>query len=314
MAVTAGRSIAGSVSAGCVEAAVIEVCQEVLETGRPRLLRYGVADESAWEVGLACGGIIRVFVEPFAAWNAVYDPLREALAERIPAAVVGVLEGPEDWLNRKSLALEDRDPSGDLNMGEYSEAILFAARAAVEAGEGRVLDLADGLSLLIDVYPPIPRLIAVGSVHIADPLVTYANTLGFETVVIDPRAAFATRERFPHAGQLIRGWPRRVLEDIGLGASDYVAVLTHDPKLDDQALIAALRSPAAYVGALGSQRTNRLRLERLREAGLSEDELARLHAPIGLPLGGRTPPEIALSIMSEIVQARASRARQAATG
>jgi xanthine dehydrogenase accessory factor len=160
--------------------------------------------------------------------------------------------------------------------------------------------------LFAEVYPPVPRLIIIGAVHIAEVLVPLANLAGFDTIVVDPRGAFGTQERFPHATQLLNEWPHHVLARIALDRFAYIAVLTHDPKLDDPSLQLALTSQARYVGALGSQRTNAKRRERLRQQGLSETQIARLHAPIGLPLGGRSPAEIALSILAEIVQVKNS--------
>ena len=171
-------------------------------------------------------------------------------------------------------------------------------------GESRVVELEGGVKLFVEVYPPPPRLIIVGAVHIAESLVPMANLLGYETIVVDPRAAFATRERFPDATKLVQEWPQHALPELGLDRSASVAILTHDPKLDDPALIVALNSEAGYVGALGSRRTNQKRIERLQEAGLTDEQIGRLRGPIGLPLGGSSPAEIALSIMAEITQAR----------
>jgi xanthine dehydrogenase accessory factor len=149
-----------------------------------------------------------------------------------------------------------------------------------------------------------PRLIVIGAVHIAESLLSIAKIAGFDTIVVDPRTAFATGERFPHATELIQEWPQHALPEMELDRSAYVVVLTHDPKLDDPTLQIALRSDASYVGALGSRRTNRQRSKRLRQAGLSEEQISRLHAPIGFDIGGRSPEEIAVSIMAEIIQVR----------
>ncbi|HEC23045.1 MAG TPA: XdhC/CoxI family protein [Chloroflexi bacterium] len=305
LAVTSEGDIAGSVSAGCVEGAVIEAAQEVIETGQPRLLTFGVADEEAWEVGLACGGTIRVFVEPFSAFGGVYEALKRHLEAREPVAVISVLEGPTGQLNRKLIVSPDGRPEGDLSLTpEQQERVVGAVRSLIEREEGGTLELGEGLTVFVDVYPPAPRLIIVGAVHIARLLVPMAGLLGFDTYVIDPRRAFATRERFPDATALLHEWPRKALARLPLDSFAYVVVLTHDPKLDDPALEVALASDARYVGALGSRRTHEKRVRRLREAGLSDEQLARLHAPIGIPLGGRSPAEIALSIMAEIVQVR----------
>jgi xanthine dehydrogenase accessory factor len=304
MIVTHSGAVAGSVSAGCVENAVIEECQSALKTGQPRLLTYGVSDDTAFEVGLACGGTIEVFVEPFSAWNSIYEPLKQRLEAREPTAVVSVLKGGEERLNRKLLVLADGSTQGDLQIPGLERWIVDTALEQLARGAGDTLELEDGTLVFFEVHPPVPRLIIIGAVHIAEMLVPMANLVGFDTIVVDPRGVFATRERFPTATQLLKKWPQDVLPEMALDSSAYVVTLTHDPKLDDPALLIALASQARYVGALGSRRTNQKRAERLREAGLSEEQLARLHAPVGLPLGGRSPGEIALSILAEIVQAR----------
>ena len=304
LASTLGGSIAGSVSAGCVEGAVIEESKAVVESGAPRLLTYGVADDDAWEVGLACGGTIKVFVEPFSALDGVYDSLKRHLEARQPMAVVSVLDGPPERLNHKLIVLMDGQAEGDLSIPEHADDIVEGAQELLVQGKGGTLELEDGTTLFVEVYPPMPRLIIVGAMHIADPLVSMGNLAGFDTYVVDPRSAFATRERFPHATELVKEWPQHALPRLGLDGWAYVVVLTHDPKFDDPALQVALTSEARYVGALGSRRTNQKRMERLRKAGLTEEQLARLHAPIGLPLGGRSPAEVAVSIMAQIIQAK----------
>ncbi len=304
MVVTLSGGVAGSASAGCVEGAVIEECKAVIQSGQPRLLSFGVVDDEAWEIGLICGGTIKVFVEPFAAFQNTYSLIKQRLQARQPMAVVGVLKGPPEQINRKLVISIDGCVEGDLSLAGQTTQVIGEALERLVQGRGGTLELEDGLTLFIDVYPPVPRLIIVGAVHIAEALVSMANLAGFDTIVIDPRGVFATQERFPHATQLIKDWPQNVLPEMALDGWAYVVVLTHDPKLDDPALKVALTSDARYVGALGSHRTNQLRLERLRAAGLTEDQLARLHAPVGLPLGGRSPGEIAVSIIAEIVQAR----------
>jgi xanthine dehydrogenase accessory factor len=294
-----------------VEAAVIEVAQEVIATGHPQLLSYGVADDTAWEVGLACGGRIQVFVEPGSAWEKIYPALQVHLQQRDSLAVVSVLSGPEELLGRKRILLEETiresgdwetDPAlGDLplvdNFRLAVEGLLVSETSDILASE-------EGVQYFVEVYPPPARLIIVGAVHLAEYLVEIANLAGFDTIVVDPRRAFATPERFPHARSLLHTWPQEALAGMRLDRSAYVAVLTHDPKLDDPALMVALASQARYVGALGSRRTHRLRVERLSQAGLTGEQIARLHAPIGLDLGGRAPVEIAVSILAEIIQAR----------
>ncbi|PWH16735.1 MAG: XdhC/CoxI family protein [Ardenticatenia bacterium] len=297
--------IAGSVSAGCVEGAVIEACHQAIQSGQPQVLKFGVADENAWEVGLACGGTIEVMVEPFAALSGVYETLHRRLIEHQPLALVSVLSGDASQINRKLLIYPDGRSEGDLKLSDaqHKQVVAYALERLAR-GEGTTLQLEGGPHLFIEVYPPVPRLIIVGAVHIAEVLVPMANLLGYETIVIDPRSAFATRERFPQATQIIREYPQRVLPSLSLDRFAYLVVLTHDPKLDDPSLVIGLTHPLRYVGALGSQRTNARRIERLRGMGVSEEQLARLHAPIGLPLGGRSPAEIALSILAQITQVR----------
>jgi xanthine dehydrogenase accessory factor len=301
---TRSGGIAGSVSAGCVEGAVIEAGKDVMSSGKPQLLHFGVADDTAWEVGLACGGEIEVFVEPFAALEDVYEGVKRHLDAGDPMAVVSVLDGPPDARNHKLVVLEDGATEGTLDLGAQKDEVVAAALRHLADEKGGLIKPEAGLTLFVEVYPPDPRLIIVGAVHIAEPLVTMANAAGYETILVDPRSAFATRERFPHVDSLIGEWPGSALAGMKLNHSAYVVVLTHDPKLDDPALIEALQSDARYVGALGSKRTNRLRIERLREAGLTEEQIGRLHAPVGLDIGGRTPPEIAVSILAEIIKVR----------
>jgi xanthine dehydrogenase accessory factor len=304
MITTGAGGIAGSVSAGCVEGAVISEGEGVLSSGKPKLLHYGVSDDDAWEVGLTCGGKIDVFVEPFAALDGVYEAVKDAIAASEPVAVIGVLEGPDALLNHKLLVRDDGTTEGPLDLGTRQAEAVRAALDLLAQESGGTIELDDDVKLFVDVYPTAPRLIIVGAVHFTEPLVTMANAIGFQTIVVDPRAAFATRERFPHADVLLQEWPQHALPKMKLNHSAYVVTLTHDPKVDDPALIAALQSDARYVGALGSKRTNAKRLERLREAGLSDIQIGRLHAPIGLDLGGRSTAEIAVAIIAEIVQVR----------
>jgi xanthine dehydrogenase accessory factor len=303
MALTAGGKIAGSVSGGCVETAVVESGLRCLSTGRPERLRFGVSDDTAWSVGLACGGTIEVFVEPLR--GETFDAVRTAIREGRPAAVATVVGGTEGILGRRLLLSSDGTVTGSLG-GGLDAAVAADAREALAGGSPRRLEptLERPAEIFIDVLQPPPRLIVVGGVHIAIPLVAIAKTLGYRTVVVDPREAFGSAERFPDVDRIVSAWPDKALGEIGIDTSTAVAVLTHDPKLDDPALAAALRSPAFYVGALGSRRTQEKRRQRLLEAGLDEKTLARLYAPIGLPIGGRSPQEIALSIMAQIVAAR----------
>ncbi|MBN1119942.1 MAG: XdhC family protein [Anaerolineae bacterium] len=305
---TMSGRIAGSVSAGCVEGTVIEECKKAMQTGQPARLTYGVADDDAWDVGLACGGTIEIFVEPFAAYSALYDKLSERLETHTPAVLISVLEDSENLIGKKLLVDADGSVVGDCGLIEQVPDLVDMALEHLDRGRSRVEELDNDVILFFEVYPPVSRLLIVGAVHIADPLITMANLAGFRTILIDPRAAFNTRERFPHADELICGWPQHVLPEMALDRSAYVAILTHDPKIDDPALRVALTSEARYVGALGSRRTNELRCERLRAGGIPADRIARLHAPIGLYIGGRSPVEIAVSIMAELIQIRSGAA------
>jgi xanthine dehydrogenase accessory factor len=296
MAVTGGRGIAGSVSGGCVENAVVEAAGEVLASGRPRLLKFGVSDDAAWSVGLACGGAIEVFVEPLG--DEVYAAVRDALQAERSVAVATVIRGAENEVGRKLALFSD-----GRTVGSADRAVLEAARSALAEGRSRRVPIGE-IEIFVDVLLPSPRLVVVGGVHIAVALVNLAKTLGFRTILVDPREAFGNPKRFPHADEIISAWPDEALRRIAPNENTAVAVLTHDPKLDDPALIATLAGPAFYVGALGSARTQEKRRGRLLAAGVSEDALARLHAPIGLDLGGRAPEEIALSVMAQIVAAR----------
>jgi xanthine dehydrogenase accessory factor len=309
MAMTAGAEIAGSVSGGCVEGATFEAASEVLATGQPQLLHFGVADDTAWEVGLACGGTIEVFVEPLK--DEWFAALRASLLAERPVVTVTVVRGPGNLLGRKFLlAGEDSAPQGALG-GGADEPALAAARAALAEGKSRRAPLAlpagAEAEIFVEVSLPSPTLIIVGGVHIAIALASLAKTLGYRTVVVDPRKSFGTETRFPHVDQLIQAWPDEALAQVGLNRATAVAMLTHDPKLDDPGLRVALPSSAFYVGALGSQKTQARRRERLLAEGLTEAQLNRLYGPIGLDLGARTPEEVALAVMAEVVAARNGR-------
>lgn len=302
LAISNRGGIAGSVSAGCVEGAVILEARDVMKRGITKLLEYGVADETAWGVGLACGGTIKIFVEPGFVLNNLYPSIKHHLKENLPFALVSVLTGPQVLIHKKCLVESDGSVQGDLVIPGQMQNIIDASLASLSSGKSRPLQLPEGITLFIEVYPSPPRLVVIGAVHFSDPLITMANAIGFETILIDPRPAFATEERFPHAGKIIRAWPHEVLPDMQLGSSTFVVLLTHDPKIDDPALIFLLNSPVRYIGALGSRRTHQRRIERLMEKGVTPEQISRIHAPIGLDLGGETPGEVAISIMAEIVR------------
>lgn len=303
MALTPMGEMAGSVSGGCVEGAVFTAGVETLESGQAQLLTFGVADETAWDVGLACGGNIRVFVEPLE--PPLYAALRDLTLADEGLAAATVIEGPPAWLGQKvvwgptGVVFDNLSPS-------LREQALAAAQQALAQGRSRRLSLAQPqpCELFVEALLPLPTLIMVGGVHIAIALTHMARALGYRTIVIDPRRAFGSAARFPHADQLIQAWPDKALAQVKLNQSTAVAMLTHDPKIDDPALKIVLPSAAFYVGALGSQRTQAKRRERLEDAGISPHLLNRIRGPIGLDINAQTPEEIALSIMAEIVAAR----------
>ncbi len=292
MLVTPQGGMAGSVSGGCVEVAVAEEVRAAMARGTPALVRYGISDARAWEVGLACGGTLEVLVEP-----SVPDAVLEAARGPGGTVVLTVLEGP---------AIGRTTTFDDATTTDESVAA-HAAMDALRSGLSRTARLqVDGAdtAVLLEVFPRPPRLVVFGGVHVAAELVPLARALGYRTIIADGRPAFLTPDRFPLADELILGWPDEALAKAGIDSATAVAVLTHDPKFDDPALMIALRSPAMYVGAIGSRKTQVARRERLRTAGLAEAELDRLHGPIGLALGGRSPAETALAILAEITAVR----------
>jgi len=301
MALTPDGKIIGSVSGGCVEGAVYETGVEVLKSNRPQLLHFGVADETAWEVGLACGGSIDIFVKPLD--TEFFKPLRSVLVEEQPAVLVTVVRGSNQLLGKEMLVREDGNMTGTISE-ELNEQALNLARGTLMQGESHRAMLNEDVEVFMEVILPPPTLLAVGGVHITIALMALAKTLGYRTVVIDPRSAFGNEDRFPNVDQLIPLWPDEAFQQIPITRSTAVAMLTHDPKLDDPALKIALTSSAFYVGALGSKTTQAKRRQRLIDDGLSEEQLNRLHGPIGLEIGAGTPEEIAMSIMAEIVAAR----------
>lgn len=305
MALTQSGQIAGSVSGGCVEGAVVEAGVEVLKTKRPQLLHFGVADETAWTVGLACGGKIEVFVQ--ALDPDLYAAVQRAITEDRLAATVTIIRGPVEFVGRELIVYEDGSPEGTLGTS-LDEPAIAAARAALLAGQGRRLTLSDiasePIEIFIDVLLTAPTLIMVGGVHIAVALAAIAKTLNYRTIVIDPRRAFGNEARFPHVDRLIQAWPDDAFKQISLTRSTAVAMLTHDPKIDDPALKMVLPSPAFYIGALGSRTTQEKRRQRLLKAGVAEAQVDRLQGPIGLAIGAKTPEEIALAVMAEIVAVR----------
>jgi xanthine dehydrogenase accessory factor len=308
--------IAGSVSGGCVEGAAAEEIDRARSTGRARVIRYGISDEQAWDVGLACGGTIDVLVQPALPARVVDAATASIGAGGQGAAVVTPLPGdspPADFgphepgsgapPEAELVVHEDGRLDGTLGRPDLDTALVEGALEALRRGTSRTLELG-GRSYFVESFPVRPRLVVVGAVEVARSLVRLARELGYETLVVDGRASFATPERFPDVDRLVVGWPDEIADEIGLGPNDAVAVLTHDVKFDEPAIVEALRRHCRYVGAVGSRKTQADRRERLRAAGVSDGELAELRGPVGLDLGGRNPPETALAILAEIVAER----------
>lgn len=294
MAISESGGLVGSVSGGCVEGAVIQAAQQVIKDQKPQRLHFGVADETAWDVGLACGGRIDIFVQP--ADNKIFASLLPKLKADEDMALTTLIDGPEHQLGAQVL----RDAAGSLIV---SSANANGAAQIEHLAISPPIQKSGEAEYFVNPLPTSPTLIMIGGGHIAVALVALARTINFRTVVIDPRKTFATNDRFANADQLLQVWPQRAFENLPLTSTSAVALLSHDPKIDDPAILAALASPAFYIGALGSSRTNAARVERLKAAGLSERELARIHAPIGLEIGAEMPEEIALAIMAQVVKA-----------
>jgi len=311
LVVTADGRLAGSISGGCVEGAAYEEIQAARAAGVSRVIRYGISDEQAWDVGLACGGTIDVLVEPYvrpevvaAAAGSTGSVVVIPLPADAPSATFGPhVPGSGERPGSSLRVSDDGSLGGSSGLPDADAAIAGAARQLLARG-GSTTVTAAGRQFFLEGYPAALRLVIVGAVQVAIPLARIARELGYATVVVDGRATFATPERFPDVDRLVVGWPDEVAEEIGLGPADAVAVLTHDVKFDEPAIVAGLRRGCRYVGAVGSRRTQADRRARLRAAGVTEADLARLRGPIGLDLGGRAPAETALAIMAEVVAER----------
>lgn len=300
MAVASDGRMIGSVSGGCVENAVVEAGIESLKSEQPQLLHFGVSDETAWEVGLACGGSIDVFVKPLD--PKLFEKMHTLLAGEDSGALLTVIRGHNKILGREMLIVDGRIFHGSLG-NEWDAIVLNLAHDVLSQGVSRRVSLNEDVEVFVEAILPPPTLIVVGGVHIAVALVSMAKTLGYRTVLIDPRRAWGSEERFPNVDQLVQTWIDEAFGQIQIHRSTAIAMLTHDPKIDDPALKIALNSSAFYVGALGSKTTNAKRRERLLSEGVTEGQLSRLRAPIGLDIGAQTPEEIALAVMSEVVAA-----------
>ncbi|CAG7573836.1 xanthine dehydrogenase accessory factor [Barrientosiimonas humi] len=310
----------GSVSGGCVEGAVYELAGEVVETGAPQLQRYGVSDDDSLSVGLTCGGILDVLVESVSPES--FPELGE-LADLVdagePVALATVVEHPDPVVvGRRVLVRQDEadQPTASLGSARMDAAVVDDARGLLEAGRNATLEYGpdgerrgEGMRVFVSSFAPAPRMIIFGAIDFAAAAARMGSFLGYRVTVCDARPVFATSTRFPDADEVVVDWPHRYLAaEAEAGRVDgrtVLAVLTHDPKFDVPLLEVALRLPeVGYIGAMGSRRTHDDRVARLREAGVSEDEIARLASPIGLDLGARTPEETAVSIAAEIISRR----------
>jgi xanthine dehydrogenase accessory factor len=301
MIVSSEGQMAGSVSGGCVETTVYEEMMDVLAGGPPRTLHFGITDDMIWDVGLACGGAIDVLV------HKLEQPMVAAFSDRVEkgeavALATTVSEG-QGFGDPALITAEGAV------LGQVDEQIVAAAQALLvaRAGSGTVKEIRQGTEVFIEPFLPPPVLVVVGGVHVAIPLTRFAKELGFHVVVVDPRSKFANRERLPEADEVLVEWPDEALAHLKIDAGTYIVLLTHDPKIDEPTLAAALKTGAAYIGAIGSRKTHAGRFERMARWGVTAEELRRVYAPIGLDLGGRTPGETALSIIAEVVAVKNER-------
>src|ERR1700729_2500940 len=312
LATSIDGEVIGSVSGGCVEGAVYELCGEVVETGQSVLQTYGVSDDDAFAVGLTCGGILDIFVEPVS--RELFPELGDvatAVQRDEPVAVVTVISGPGPAGARR-IVYADGAASGSLGAGDrLDQAVDDDARGMLAQGQTGIRRYGpdgerrrDELAVFVQSFAPAPRMLVFGAIDFAAAVARAGKFLGYRVTVCDARPVFATRSRFPDADEVVVDWPHRFLASAEVDARTVICVLTHDPKFDVPLLEVALRCPAAYIGAMGSRRTHEDRLERLRQVGMTEAELARLRSPIGLDLGARTPEETAIAIAAELIQLR----------
>jgi len=320
LAVSSGGEVVGSVSGGCVEGAVYELSGEVRASGLPVLQRYGVSDETAFSVGLTCGGIIDIFVEPVGRQSyPEFGEIAAAVRTGEPVAVATVIDGPGTIGARRVIWPAEHEgdaaaalATGTLGAGDrLDQAVDDDARGMLAQGLTGVRRYGpdgerrrDELGVFVQSFAPPPRMLVFGAIDFAAAVARIGKFLGYRVTVCDARPVFATASRFPDADEVVTDWPHRYLSRTTTDERTVICVLTHDPKFDVPVLEVALRAPAAYIGAMGSRRTHEDRLERLREAGMSAGELARLRSPVGLDLGARTPEETAVAIAAELIQLR----------
>ncbi len=341
MAVSAAGEVVGSVSGGCVEGAVVSESLEVIETGEARIVTFGYSDDEAFAVGLTCGGTIHLYLEPLD-WGPVHDALKADLVSQSPAALVTVVEGPSPSRGAKMLVRrEGLETVGSLGSAGLNRAVqrdtrgeLIAGRSGLRSyskqgeyfGHAGQSDTAvadavaeldehsdDKVSVFVESFAPPPRMLIFGAVDFTSALAKVSKVLGYRVTVCDARPVFATAKRFPMADEVVVSWPDQLLDDVAeqLSPRDAVCVLTHDAKFDVPAITSALSTEVGYIGVMGSRRTHDDRNRRLIEAGVTEQQLARLRSPIGLDIGAATPEETAVSIVSEIIALRSGRKAEA---
>jgi len=315
MAVGESGAVVGSVSGGCVESAVVMEATDVLATGTPRTVTFGYSDDDAFAVGLTCGGTVHLFLEPWEP-TPITGSLVDGLARRRPLALVTVVDGV--GIGRSLLVSPEADvaPLGGLGDAELDRVVGRDALGELAAGTNAVRHYGrrgefgeDAVTVFVESFAPPPRLVIFGAVDFTGALSRVAKFMGFHVTVCDAREVFATRQRFPEADDVVVDWPHRYLATVAgdLGPRDAICVLTHDTKFDVPAILAAFDTQVGYIGALGSRRTTADRRDQLVAAGATEASLARLYAPIGLDLGGRSPEEAAVSIAAEIIAQRNGR-------
>jgi len=291
--VTSQGEMFGSVSGGCVENATISKALQVLETGQPEIVHYGVADEEAWEVGLSCGGAIEVYIAPFFGCEnpGLWKNFENAIQNNISTALITSLKNGE-----VTLITKEKTEGGTMPTEVMSDAKLL-----LEKGINSKLEH-EGQDYFINSFPIKPKMILIGSAHITVELIELAQMYDFETIVIDPRDTFARKTAYKtKPDSILVNWPQEVLPEMQLGQNCYIVILSHDPKIDDEALKIVLRQPVKYIGALGSRKTHAKRVVRLENYGFSAEEIACIKSPIGIDIKSQLAREIALSIMAEIV-------------
>jgi xanthine dehydrogenase accessory factor len=302
----------GSVSGGCVEGAVYELAEQSRQTLVPVLQRYGVSDDDAFSVGLTCGGIIDVYVEPISrqTFPELGEVIEDVKAGR-PVAIATLISGVDDGRLGARLIVRPESATGTLGSERLDDAVRDDVRGLLQQGSTAVVHYGpdgerrlDDIAVFVASYAPRPRMIVFGAIDFAAAVARVGSFLGYRVTVCDARPTFATKKRFPEADEVVVAWPHRYLAQTDVDERTVVCVLTHDPKFDVPLLEIALKLPLAYLGAMGSRRTNDDRAHRLKELGFTDDDLARLHAPIGLDVGGRTPEETAVSVAAEIIAAR----------